>query len=110
MSLTRAPYKRKRRTKKNATLREDDDGGVDTVTHVEMEVDTTCGPKTKRIKVPLTASLEEHAENSGIYNNPDPPPEWDMQENHGADEPIWPRVSMVSFPTLIALIALPRLI
>lgn len=108
MSLTRAPYKRKRRTKKNATLREDDDGGVDTVTHVEMEVDTTHGPKTKCFKVPLTASMEEYTEpNSGIYNNPDPPPEWDMQEPHVADEPIRPRVSMASFPTLIAL---PRLI
>src|ERR1700690_3377123 len=64
MSLTRAPYKRKRRTKKNATLHEDDDGGVDTVTHVEMEVDTTRGPKTNRFKVPLRAGRKQHAETS----------------------------------------------
>jgi len=95
MSLMRAPYKRKRKTKKNASLREDDDAAVDTVTHVEVEVDTTHRPKTKRIKVPLTAVVEEHG--SGIYDNPDLTPEWDMQEPQAADEPIRPRVGKVSF-------------
>lgn len=91
----RAPYKRKRKTKKNASLREDDDAAVDTVTHVEVEVGTTHGPKTKRIKVPLMAVVEEHGEaNSGIY---DLTPEWDMQEPQAADEPIRPRVGKVSF-------------
>ena len=88
----------KEKKKKNASLREDDDTAVDTVTHVEVEVDTTHGPKTKRIKVPLMAVVEEHGKaNSGIYDNPDLTPEWDMQEPQAADEPIRPRVGKVSF-------------
>ena len=59
MSLTRPPYKRKRRSKKNAALHEDDDDTVDTVTHVKVEVNMKHRPKTKRIKVPLTTSIEE---------------------------------------------------
>ena len=43
MSLMRAPYKVKRKTKKNASLREDDDAAVDTVTHVEVEVVSESG-------------------------------------------------------------------
>jgi hypothetical protein len=97
MSLTRAPYKQKRRTKKNATLHEDDDGVVDTVTHVEVEVNTKQGPKTKRIKVPLTAVMEEHGEgNAGIHENPDLAPAWVMQEPQVADEPSRRHIGMVS--------------
>ena len=99
MSLTRAPYKRKRRSKNNATLREDDDGAVDTVTHKEVEVNTRHGPKTKRVKVPLPRVTEEHGElsSAGIHDNPSLAPEWDMQEPEVADEPVRPRIGMVSF-------------
>jgi hypothetical protein len=100
MSLTRAPYKRKRKSKNNATLREDDDGAVDTVTHKEVEVNTRHGPKTKRIKVPLPPVTEERGESSssGIHDNPGLAPEWDMQEPQVADEPVLrPRIGMVSF-------------
>ena len=98
MSLMSALYKQKRKTKKNASLHEDDDAVVDTVMHVEVEVDTTHGPQTKRIKVPLMAVVEEHGKaNSGIYDNPDLTPEWDMQEPQAADEPIRPHVGKVSF-------------
>jgi hypothetical protein len=101
MSLTRAPYKRKRRSKNNASLHEDDDDAVDTVTHVEVEVNTKHGPRTKRIKVPLTAVMEdEHGEsNAGRHNNPDLAPEWVMPDSEPqvADDPIRPHIGMVSF-------------
>jgi len=98
MSLTRAPYKRKRRSKKNAPLHEDDDDAVDTVTHVEVEVNMKHRPKTKRMKVPLTAVMEEdHESNTGTQDNPNLAPEWDMQEHQVADEQIWPQIGMVSF-------------
>jgi hypothetical protein len=98
MSLTRAPYKRKRKSKKNASLHEDDDDAVDTVTHVEVEVNTNCGPKTKRIKVPLTAVMQEHGHsNSAIIDNPHLAPEWVMQEPQVADEPFRHHVGMVRF-------------
>ena len=65
----------------NAPLHEDDDDAVDTVTHVEVEVNTKHTPKTKCMKVPLTAVMEEdHGSNSSTQNNPDLAPEWDMQE------------------------------
>jgi hypothetical protein len=98
MSLTRAPYKRKRKSKKNASLHEDDAGAVDTVTHVEVELNTNHRPKTKHIKVPLAAVMEEHGDsNSAIIDNPDLAPEWVMQEPQVADEPIRHHVSMVRF-------------
>ena len=93
--LNESSLQAKEKNKKNASLREDDDAAVDTVTHVEVEVDTTHRPKTKRIKVPLTAVVEEHG--SGIYDHPDLTPEWDMQEPQAADEPIRPHVGKVSF-------------
>lgn len=97
MSLTRPLHKRKRRSKKNAALHEDDDDTIDTVTHVEVEVNTKHGPKTKRIKVPLTASIEEQG--PGIHDNPDlaAGAGWDTQEPQVADEPSRPHIGMVSF-------------
>jgi hypothetical protein len=98
MSLTRAPYKRKRKFKKNASLHENDADAVDTVTHVEVELNMNHGPKTKRIKVPLAAVMEEHGDsNSAIIDNPDLAPEWVIQEPQLADEPIRHHVSMVRF-------------
>ena len=98
MSLTRAPYKRKRKSKNNASLHEDDDDAVDTVTHVQVEVNMKSGPKTKRIKVPLTAVMEEQqTSNSSILDDPNLGPEWDMQEPQVDDEPIRPHIGMVSF-------------
>ena len=98
MSLTRAPYKRKRRSKRNAPLHEDDDDAVDTVTHVEVEVNTKHGPKTKRMKVPLSAIMQEDREsNSSTQNNSDLAPEWDMQEPQVANDPIRPHIGMASF-------------
>src|SRR3979490_1497231 len=98
MSLTRAPYKRKRKFKNNASLHEDDDDAVDTVTHVQVEVNTKSGPKKKRIKVPLTAVMEEQqTSNSSILDDPNLGPEWDMQEPQVDDEPIRPHIGMVSF-------------
>jgi hypothetical protein len=79
--ITRHSFKRKRRFKKNATLHEGDDEAIDTVTHLEVEVNTKHGPKTKCIKVPLTAVMEEQAPlSSGIHDNPDPVPDYDMEE------------------------------
>jgi hypothetical protein len=76
MSLTRAPYKRKRKSKKNASLHEDDANVVDAVMHVEVELNMNHGPKTKHIKVPLAAVMEEHGDsNSAIIDNPDLAPE-----------------------------------
>lgn len=95
MSLTRPPYKRKRRSKKNAALHEDDDDTVDTVTHVKVEVNMKHGPKTKRIKVPLTTSIEEQG--LGVHDNPDLAAGWDMQEPQVAEEPSQPHIGMVSF-------------
>jgi hypothetical protein len=47
-------YKRPRRSKKgNLSLREDDDDTIDTVTHEEIEILTSRGLVTKRVKVPL---------------------------------------------------------
>ena len=98
MSLTRAPYKRKRKSKKNASLHEDGADAVDAVTHVEVEVNTDRGSKTKCIKVPLPAVMEEHGNsNPAIIDDPDLAPECNMQEPQVADEPIRPHVSMVRF-------------
>jgi hypothetical protein len=98
MSLTRAPYKRKRKSKKNASLHEDDADAVDTITHVEVELNMNHGPKTKHIKVPLAAVMEEHGDsNSAIINNPDLAPEWVMQEPQVANEPIRHHVGMIRF-------------
>ena len=100
MSLTRAPYKQKRRSKKNATLHEDNDNAVDTITHVEVEVNTKHGPRTKCIKIPLTTAMEEHGEsNAGRHHNPNLAPDWVMQDSEPqvADDPIQPHIGMVSF-------------
>jgi hypothetical protein len=98
MSLTRAPYKQKRKSKKNASLHKDDADAVDTVTHVKVELNMNHGLKTKRIKVPLAAVMEEHGDsNSAIIDNPDLAPEWVMQEPQVADEPIRHHVGMVRF-------------
>jgi hypothetical protein len=98
MSLTRPPYKQRRRSKKNGPLHEDDDDAIDTVTHVELEVNMKQGPRTKRIKVPLTVIMEEQGpSNSGIHENPDLAPDWVMQEPQVAEEPSWPHIGMVSF-------------
>jgi len=71
---------------------------VDTVTHVEVEVNMKHGPKTKCMKVPMTVVMEEdHESNAGTQDNPDLAPEWDMQEPQVANEPIRPQISMVSF-------------
>jgi len=71
---------------------------VDTVTHVEVEVNIKHGPKTKHMKVPLTAVMkEDHESNAGTQDNPHLAPEWDMQEHQVADEPIRPQIGMVSF-------------
>ena len=46
--------KRPKRSKHNATLREDDAEAVDTVTHTSIEVITKSGERaTKRIRLPL---------------------------------------------------------
>src|SRR3979490_3582718 len=98
MSLTRAPYKRKRKSKNKLSLHEDDDDAVDTVTHVQVDVNTKSGPKTKCIKVPLTAVMEEQqTSNSSILDDPNLGPECDMQEPQVDDEPIRPHIGMVSF-------------
>ena len=100
MSLTRAPYKRKRKSKNSATLCEDDDGAVDTVTHKKAEVNTRHRPKTKCIKVPLPPVTEEHGESSsaGIHDNPGLAPEWNMQEPQLANKLVLqPRIGMVGF-------------
>jgi hypothetical protein len=97
------PFKRRRRSKKNATLRENDDAAVDAVTHVEVEVMTKDGTKKKRIKVPLRDVEEQGQSNSVIQDYPSVAPEWDMQEPQVAAEPTLaaeptrPRVGKVSF-------------
>jgi hypothetical protein len=98
MSLTRAPYKWKRKSKNNTSLHEDDDDAVDTVTHVQVEVNTKSGPKTKHIKVLLTAVMEEQqSSNSSILDDPNLGSEWDMQDPQVDDDPIRPHIGMVSF-------------
>jgi hypothetical protein len=93
MSLTRAPYKRKRRSKKNASLHEDDDDVVDTVTHVDIQVNTDTGPTTKRIKVPLIPIAEGHPT---TQDNLHIPAEWDGQNPQLPEEPTRPHIGMVS--------------
>jgi hypothetical protein len=66
--------------------------------HVEVELNTNHRPKTKCIKVPLAAVMEEHGDsNSAIIDNPDLAPEWVMQEPQVADKPIRHHVGMVRF-------------
>jgi hypothetical protein len=97
MSPTKAPYKQKRRFKKNAPLHEDGDDAVDAVTHVNIEVKTETGPTTKRIKVPLFPVAEEHGPSDPTtQDNLHIPPEWDIQNSQGAEEPIRLHVGMVS--------------
>jgi hypothetical protein len=45
--------KRRKHSKYNAPLREDDDEAIDTVTHTNIEVKTKTGHQRKRVKVPL---------------------------------------------------------
>jgi hypothetical protein len=98
MSLTRASYKQKKKSKKNASLHEDDADTVDTITHVEVELNTNHRHKTKHIKVSLAKVIKEHGDsNSAIIDNPDFAPEWVMPELQVADEPIWHHISMVRF-------------
>jgi hypothetical protein len=95
--ITRHPFKRKRRSKNNATLHEGNNEAIDTVTHLEVEANTKHGPKTKCIKASLTAVREEQApSSSGIHDNPDPVPDYDMEEPQVANQ-TWPHISMVSF-------------
>jgi hypothetical protein len=71
---------------------------VNTITHVEVELNTNHRPKTKHIKVLLAAVMEKHGDsNSAIIDNPDLAPEWIMQEPQVADKPIQHHVSMVRF-------------
>jgi hypothetical protein len=94
--ITRHPYKCKRRSKKNAPLHEDDDAAIGTVTHVEVQVNTKHRPKTKCIKVPLTAGMEEQSSlTPGIHDNPDPVPDYNMQEPQQAEGLSWPHIGMV---------------
>ena len=53
MDLEYVPVKRKRRSKKNASLWENDNATVDTVTHVEVDVMTKAGSKRQQVMVPL---------------------------------------------------------
>jgi hypothetical protein len=81
----------------SCNLHEGNNEAIDTVTHLEVEVNTKHGPKTKCIKVPLTAVMEEQAPlSSGIHDNPDPVPDYDMEEPQVADR-TWPHIGMVSF-------------
>ena len=105
MDLEYVPVKRKRRSKKNASLWENDDATVDTVTHVEVEVMTKAGPKRQRVMVPLTdvEEQEQVQSTSGIQDYPSVLPEWDMEDPQVAAEPTLgaeptrPHVGKVSF-------------
>jgi hypothetical protein len=94
MSASIASHKRKKRSKNNASLREDDADAMDTVTHMNKVVNTKSGPKRKRIKVPLIPTspgvdTSNHMEDMGI------PMDSDIQD-HVADDPVsQPYVGMV---------------
>lgn len=105
MDLEYVPVKCKRRSKKNASLWENDDATVDTVTHVEVEVMTKAGPKRQRVMIPLRDIEEQEQEQSTsvIQDYPSVVPEWDMEEPQVATElthsakPGRPRIGKVSF-------------
>jgi hypothetical protein len=50
--------KRKKHSKYNAPLHEEDDEAIDTVTHANIEVNTRTGRKQKRVKVPLVPRVD----------------------------------------------------
>ena len=94
MSASIAPYKQKKRSKNNPSLREDDADAMDTVTHMNKVVNTKSGPTRKRIKVPLIPTsagvdASNHMEDMGI------PLESEIQD-HVANDPVsQPYVGMV---------------
>jgi hypothetical protein len=99
MDIEYVPVKRKRRSKRNASLWENDDATFDNVTHVEVEVMTKAGPKRQRVMVPLrdVEEQEQVQSTSVIQDYPSVAPEWDMEETQVAAEPTRPRVGKVSF-------------
>jgi hypothetical protein len=105
MGIEYVPVKRKRRSKRNASLWENDDATSDTVTHVEVEVMTKAGPKRQRVMVPLrdVEEQEQVQSTSGVQDYPSVAPEWDMEgpqvpaEPTLGAEPTRPRVGKVCF-------------
>jgi hypothetical protein len=99
MDIEYVPVKRKRRSKRNASLWENDDATFDTVTHVEVEVMTKAGPKRQRVMVPLrdVEEQEQVQSTSVIQDYPSVAPESDMEETQVAAESTRPRVGKVSF-------------
>ena len=104
MDLEYVPVKRKRRSKKNASLWENDDATADTVTHVEVDIMTKAGSKRQRVMVPLreVEDQEQVQSSSVIQDCPIVVPELDMEGPQVAAEPTLgaeltrPRVGKVS--------------
>lgn len=93
MDLEYVPVKCKRRSKKDASLWENNDATVDTVTHVEVEVMMNAGPKRQRVMV-LLRDVEEQEQvqsTSVMQDYPSVVPEWDIEEPEVAAEPSQPQ-------------------
>jgi hypothetical protein len=56
--LSLSAQKRRKHSKYNAPLHEDDDEAIDTVTHTNIEVKTRTGRQQKRVKVPLVPRVD----------------------------------------------------
>ena len=91
MDIEYVPVKHKRRSKRNASLWENDNATFDTVTHVEVDVMTNI---EEQEQVQFTSAIQDY---------PNVAPECDMEEPHmvaeptlGA-EPTWPHVGKVNF-------------
>jgi hypothetical protein len=74
-------------------LPEDDDDVIDTVTHVDIQVNMGTELTTKCIKVPLIAIAEGHPT---TQNDLHIPPEWDVQNPQVPKETTQPHIRMVS--------------
>ena len=105
MDIEYVPVKRKRRSKRNASLWENDNATFDTVTHVEVDVMMKSGLKRQQVMV-LLRDVEEQEQvqsTSAIQDYPSVAPEWNMEESHMVAELTLsaeltrPHVSKVSF-------------
>jgi len=84
--------KRRRTAKWNKPLHEDDDEAQEYFIREEVEVPTRSGPKTKNVKVPLRARVQDK-EPSGPAHR-DTTIDWDAPEPM-MDEPHWPPIGKV---------------
>lgn len=103
-------YKRKKGSRHNATLREDDEDAIDTVTHQEIEpAATRTGRRVKRVKVPFLMNESSNIESSSVsaHSMPTPDIENNFNTNILEDSPMGEPISEGAHTKVRDILAVP---